>query len=48
MPPPARQGGAQLLVDDTYLNVQGRWVYLYPGIDRAGALVDVMLSEAAT
>ena len=32
-------------VEETYLKVQGRWVYLYRAIDRSGALVDVMLSE---
>jgi putative transposase len=25
-------------VDETYLKVQGRWVYLYRPIDRSGAL----------
>ncbi len=30
---------------ETYLKVQGRWVYLYRAIDRSGVLVDVMLSE---
>jgi putative transposase len=37
--------GRSWLVDETYLKVQGRWVYLYRAIDRSGALVDVMLSE---
>ena len=32
-------------MDETYLKVQGRWVYLYRAIDGSGALVDVMLSE---
>ncbi|MBS0161027.1 MAG: IS6 family transposase [Nitrospira sp.] len=36
--------GRSWYVDETYLKVQGRWVYLYRAIDRAGALVDVMLS----
>ena len=32
-------------VDETYLKVRGRWCYLYRAIDRAGNLVDTMLSE---
>jgi putative transposase len=32
-------------VDETYIRVNGDWKYLYPAIDRDGALVDVMLSE---
>src|ERR687886_1436415 len=37
--------GRSWFVDETYLKVQGRWVYLYRAIDRSGALVDVMLSD---
>ena len=37
--------GRSWYVDETYLKVRGRWVYLYRAIDRSGALVDVMLSE---
>ena len=32
-------------MDETYLKVQGRWVYLNCAIDRSGALVDVLFSE---
>jgi transposase-like protein len=32
-------------VDETYLNVRGRWAYFYRAIDRDGTLVDTMLSE---
>ena len=32
-------------VDETYLKVRGRWCYLYRATDRAGNLVDTMLSE---
>ena len=39
------QVGRSWFVDETYLKVQGRWVYLYRAIDRSGALVDVRLSE---
>ena len=37
--------GRSWYIDEMYLKVQGRWVYLYRAIDRSGALVDVMLSE---
>ena len=37
--------GRSWYVDETYLKVQGRWVYLYRAIDRSGVLVDVRLSE---
>src|SRR6185437_4314547 len=39
------KAGRSWYVDETYLKVQRRWVYLYRAIDRSGALVDVMLSE---
>jgi putative transposase len=31
--------------DETYIKVKGCWTYLYRAIDRAGNLVDVLLSE---
>lgn len=31
--------------DETYIEVQGRWCYLYRAIDRPGNLVDTMLGE---
>src|SRR4051794_12688967 len=37
--------GPSWYVDETYLKVKGRWTYLYRAIDRAGNLVDVLLSE---
>src|SRR6202035_101372 len=40
-----RQVGRSWYVDETYIRVRGGWRYLYRAIDRAGALVDVMLSE---
>jgi len=32
-------------VDETYINVKGKWCYLYRAIDRDGHLVDSMVSE---
>jgi transposase-like protein len=37
--------GRSWYTDETYIKVNGRWHYLYRAIDRAGNLVDVMLSE---
>ncbi|MBV9035796.1 MAG: IS6 family transposase [Acidobacteriaceae bacterium] len=33
-------------VDETYVKVSGRWVYLYRAIDKQGQLVDSMLSQS--
>ena len=32
-------------IDATYIKVEGRWCYLYRAIDKAGNLVDIMLSD---
>jgi transposase-like protein len=37
--------GCSWYVDETFLTVKGRLVYLYRAIDRDGTLVDVLLSE---
>src|ERR671933_497331 len=37
--------GRRWHVDETYVEVRGRWAYLYRAIDRGGDLVDTMLSE---
>src|SRR5438128_3794710 len=39
------QVGRSWYVDETYVNVKGKWCYLYRAIDRDGNLVDSMLSE---
>jgi putative transposase len=39
------QAGRSWYVDETYVNVKGKWCYLYRAIDRDGNLVDSMVSE---
>jgi putative transposase len=39
------QAGRSWYVDETYVNVRGKWCYLYRAIDRDGNLVDSMVSE---
>jgi transposase-like protein len=32
-------------VDETYVKIAGRWVYLYRAIDQFGQVIDVLVSE---
>src|SRR5208282_6122053 len=34
----------QLAVDETYIRVKGKWVYLYRAVDSTGATIDFLLS----
>ena len=40
-----RASGVSWYVDETYLEVRGKWAYLYRAIGRDGNLIDAMLSE---
>jgi transposase, IS6 family len=37
--------GDRWFVDETYVKVAGRWVYLYRAIDQFGQVIDVLVSE---
>jgi len=37
--------GDRWFIDETYVKVRGRWVYLYRAIDQFGQVIDVMVSE---
>ena len=37
--------GDRWFVDETYIKIAGRWVYLYRAIDQFGQVIDVLVSE---
>ena len=37
--------GDRWFVDETYVEIAGRWVYLYRAIDQDGQVIDVLVSE---
>jgi hypothetical protein len=37
--------GDRWFIDETYVKVSGRWVYLYRAIDQFGQVIDVLISE---
>jgi transposase, IS6 family len=37
--------GDRWFVDETYVKIAGRWVYLYRAIDQSGQVIDVLVSE---
>jgi transposase-like protein len=41
------QAGISWYVDETYVNIIGKWCYLFRAIDRDGNVVDSMLSREA-
>jgi len=41
----ARPVGGSWRMDETYIKVRGRWVYLYRAVDKAGQTVDFWLSR---
>jgi len=43
--PYARAVGTSWRVDETYIKVKGKWVYLYRGVDKEGQTIDFYLSE---
>jgi len=41
----ARSVGTSWRVDETYIKLKGKWVYLYRGVDKEGRTIDFFLSE---
>jgi IS6 family transposase len=37
--------GDRWFIDETYVKVSGRWVYLYRAIDQFGQIIDVLMSQ---
>src|SRR6266481_5759208 len=45
--PHLRMSNGSWRVDETYLRVKGRWMYLYRAVDSRGQTIDFMLAAAA-
>lgn len=43
--PGRHAAGDRWLVDETYVKVAGRWVYLYRAVDQHGHVIDVLVSH---
>jgi transposase, IS6 family len=43
--PARRSAGDRWFVDETYVKVAGRWIYLYRAVDQRGQVIDVLVSE---
>ncbi len=41
----ARSVGTSWRVDETYIKLKGKWVYLYRAVDREGQTIDLILSK---
>jgi transposase-like protein len=41
----ARPVGTTWRIDETYIKLKGKWVYLYRGVDKEGQTIDFFLSE---
>src|ERR1700752_5273166 len=41
----ARPVGTSWRIDETYIKLKGKWVYLYRGVDKEGQTIDFYLSE---
>jgi putative transposase len=39
--------GSSWRMDETYVKVSGKWVYLYRAVDKVGKTIDFMLSKEA-
>ena len=37
--------GDRWFVDETYVKVAGRWIYLYRAVDQSGQVIDVLVSQ---
>ena len=45
MPGRRHAAGDRWFVDETYVKVAGRWIYLYRAVDQSGQVIDVLVSQ---